>query len=142
LEILFDCLYLKDGLPYDASHVPSDTREAKMKMIENRASELLFIVKHLSGQVQEYNGDDSREVGPDKEVNRVLVLSDINNSLMKERDRDRLILEDMPRIRNNISTVLRPSPSSWTPSSRNTPLIMPAEGSRTRGQKAPEPVRY
>ena len=111
MEILFDCLYLKDGLPYDASHVASDTREAKMKMIENRASELLFIVKHLSGQVQEYNGDDSREVRPDKEVNRVLVLSDINNSLMKERDRDRLILEDMPRIRNNISTVTGPHPA-------------------------------
>jgi hypothetical protein len=105
LEILIDCLYLKEGLPYDPSHVPSETREAKMKMIENRASELLFIVKHLSGQVQEYNGDDSREIRPDREGGRVLMLSDINNSLMKERDRDRLILEDMPRIRNNISTV-------------------------------------
>jgi hypothetical protein len=104
-----DCLFVGPELEVKLKEETSDSKLALLQKLEARCSELHFIYKQLSGstgrtesnplQMEDANSEDNRQT-----ISKIVELyNSMLNVKESERERDKLIMDNIGLVRNTIT---------------------------------------
>lgn len=104
ISVFKDCLFLDDAATDDGYAELPDHRKTVMRRIEDRSSNLHFIAKQMTYNMEESDPGERKPEDESTSMNRILAIGNQLSTVRDSTDRDRykLILDDIDHYRSSV----------------------------------------